>query len=336
MCIGCLGCTACGLSYQVPAARIANNACRPRSIVCIVYIDSGYTEGIHPSTPETLATMDNNPTPRTVVILPAYNEALTITQTVQDFLREGLEVVVVDNASTDETARLAAEAGAHRVLTETLKGKGRAVRKAFQLVDADIYVLADADATYPAQDVHNLIAPIKNGAADMTVGDRLSNGRYAQENKRPGHNLGNAAFNTAVNLAFDGTIQDVLSGYRAFSRRFVKTYPCTAKGFDLEVNLTAHALNYGMPVVEVPIGYQDRPSGSESKLNTVRDGVRILWALSKLYARYRPVPVGLLAAALASLAAAPVVCAVCIAGTAVLAGLAARDKHAHEIALLAQ
>lgn len=229
------------------------------------------------------------------VVIPAYNEALTVRQTIEQFHRflPEAEIVVVDNASTDATGDLA-RAALHDlgcsgcVLVEHAKGKANAVRRAFLEVHADCYVMVDADMTYPAHEVQSLLDPVLRGDYDMTVGDRISNGRYAAENKRKGHGWGNALVARIINFLYKSDLHDVLSGYRVFSKRFVKNYPVLVRGFELETDLTLHALQSRHRVLEVPITYCDRPEGSTSKLNTVRDGVRVLNAIFQIFRHYRP------------------------------------------------
>lgn len=229
------------------------------------------------------------------VVLPAYNEAATIAQTMRSFHAElpEAELIVVNNNSSDDTAAIAQrtlqELGARgKVLSETRQGKGNAVRRAFLEVDADIYVMADADLTYPAQRVHDLIGPIARGEADMVVGDRHSGGHYAAENKRALHGFGNRLVQRMVNRLFHARLVDIMSGYRAFSRAFVKTYPILVEGFQIETDVTLHALNRRMRIVEIPVEYKDRPEGSFSKLNTLSDGVRVIFTIVKILRHYRP------------------------------------------------
>ncbi len=236
----------------------------------------------------------DNP-PIIAVILPAYNEAITLAETLRGFhaaLPEA-QLWVVDNASTDDTARIARETfaalGARGgVLSETRKGKANAVRRAFLDVEADVYLMCDADSTYPAGRARDLLLPIVEGTADMVVGDRHSGGHYASENKRALHGAGNRLVTFLVNWLFKAKLTDILSGYRAFSRRFVKTYPIVVEGFEIETDLTLHALDKRFRVRELPVEYRDRPAGSASKLNTYRDGARVLWVILQLFRYYRP------------------------------------------------
>ncbi len=229
------------------------------------------------------------------LILPAYNEALTIAATMEAFHRELPEacIVVVDNNSSDATATIAAETlrrlgAAGKVISELRQGKGNAVRRAFLEVDADIYVMSDADLTYPAERVRDLIQPVLDNRADMVVGDRLSGGHYRQENKRQFHGFGNALVRWLVNKLFRARLADIMSGYRVFSRRFVVNYPILIEGFQLETDVTLHALDKRFRIIEIPVAYKDRPAGSQSKLNTLSDGARVLFAIAQILRFYRP------------------------------------------------
>ena len=225
---------------------------------------------------------------RIAVFLPCYNEAQTIERVVRDFRRElpDAEIVVYDNNSTDGSGTLARQAGAdvHRVLQQ---GKGHVVRRMFEDTDADVCVMADGDDTYPADEVHKLIAPILAGEADMVNGDRLSS-TYLKENKRLGHNFGNLLVCWLIRRIWHIRINDVMTGYRAFSRRFVKTCPILSNGFEIETEMTLHALDKRMALVEIPIQYRDRPAGSFSKLDTLQDGLRVLKTIFDLFRFYRP------------------------------------------------
>lgn len=227
---------------------------------------------------------------RIAILLPCYNEAPTVTQTVADFRAALPEaaIYVFDNASTDGSAELAQASGA-KVVSVPQRGKGNVVRAMFREVDADVYVIADADNTYPAQEVEKLIRPILEHKADMVAGDRLST-TYYSENKRPGHNLGNALVCYLVGLLWDTKVRDVMTGYRAFSRSFVKNCPVMSQGFEIETEITLHALDKRFRLLEVPITYRDRPSGSHSKLNTFQDGFKILRLIFNMFRIYRPLP----------------------------------------------
>jgi glycosyltransferase involved in cell wall biosynthesis len=238
---------------------------------------------------------DNGNARRVAVVLPAYNEAQTIAGTIEEFHRAlpAAAIWVINNRSTDDTAsialttlqRLGCEGG---VINEPRPRKGNAVRRAFLDLDADAYLLADADLTYPASQAQELIEPIISGRADMVVGDRHSGGHYAAENKRPLHNLGNALVRKLVNWLFNAQLADIMSGYRAFSRRFVKRYPILVEGFEIETDMTLHALDKRFRILEIPIEYRDRPAGSVSKLNTFRDGMRVLGTIWTILRYYRP------------------------------------------------
>jgi glycosyltransferase involved in cell wall biosynthesis len=229
------------------------------------------------------------------LILPAFNEELTVAATITDFhthLPE-CEIWVIDNCSTDATAdiatqrlkRLACQGG---VIKESSPGKGNAVRRAFMDIDADIYLLADADMTYPATQALQLITPIIEGQADMVVGDRHSAGNYALENKRALHGFGNQMVRRLINQLFHADLADIMSGYRAFSHRFVKSYPILVGGFEIETDMTLHALDKRLRIIEIPINYKDRPEGSYSKLSTFRDGMRVLATIGNILRYYRP------------------------------------------------
>jgi glycosyltransferase involved in cell wall biosynthesis len=233
--------------------------------------------------------------PHIAIILPAYNEAATVAATMRRFhaAMPQAEVVVVNNNSQDGTADIARrtlqELGARgRVLNETRQGKGNALRRAFLEIDADVYVMADADLTYPAERVHDLVAPIVRGEADMVVGDRHSGGHYAAENKRVLHGFGNQLVQRMVNRLFNARLVDIMSGYRAFNRAFVKTYPILVEGFQIETDMTLHALNRRMRIVEIPVEYKDRPEGSYSKLDTFTDGLRVITVIAQILRHYRP------------------------------------------------
>ena len=222
------------------------------------------------------------------VCLPCYNEALTISKTVTDFRAALPEAViyVFDNASTDNSADLAKAAGAV-VIPVYQRGKGNVVRAIFREIDADVYVMADADDTYPADEVKKLIRPILEDGFDMVAGDRLSTSYY-MENKRPGHNFGNALVCWLVSFLWKSKVKDVMTGYRAFSRCFVKNCPVFSAGFEIETEITLHAFDKRLRVLEVPISYRDRPAGSESKLRTIHDGLRVLITIFNTFRLYRP------------------------------------------------
>lgn len=223
------------------------------------------------------------------VIIPCYNEDITIRKVVSDFKKElpEADVYVYDNNSTDNTIKEATEAGAI-VRKETIQGKGAVVLSMFLEVDADYYIMVDGDDTYPAEATREMLRVTLDKKADMVIGDRLSNKTYLAENKRPFHNFGNDLVRKLINKFFHSNLNDILSGYRLFSRRFVKNYSSLISGFELETDLTIYCLNYDFRIEEVPIEYRDRPEGSESKLNTFTDGYRVIRLFLDLYRLYRP------------------------------------------------
>lgn len=229
------------------------------------------------------------------VIIPAYNEELTIAGTLRDFheFLPGACFYVVNNSSTDRTEACAAEVYRHRkirgqILKEGRKGKALAVRHAFQSISADIFVMVDADCTYKAVDLRKLMEPILNGSADMVVGDRHKNGDYRQENKRRFHNIGNILVRRIINFLFRAKLNDILSGYRVMSRKFIKNFPILSAGFELETEITIHALDKRFRILEIPVEYHDRPAGSFSKLNTISDGLKVIRTIFWIFKYYRP------------------------------------------------
>jgi len=247
--------------------------------------------------------------PSIAAIVPCYNEASAIAKVVAD-LRAAVPSAVVyvyDNNSTDDTARVAREAGAV-VRSEKAKGKGNVVRRAFADVDADIYVLVDGDDTYAVADLPTMIDALVSGPNDHVLGVRRQSTATAY---RPGHELGNRGFNWLVSRVFGTRVSDMLSGYRVFSRRFVKSFPALSREFEIETELTVHAMSLRVPQVEVPVGFKDRPSGSESKLRTYHDGFRILALIVALIRHERPFlfygVIGLLFAVTGALIGLPVV-----------------------------
>lgn len=223
------------------------------------------------------------------VIIPCYNEALTIGKVIDDFHRElpQATVYVYDNNSSDDTSRIATEHGA-TVRFEPRQGKGNVCRQMFRDIDADCYLMVDGDDTYPAEASKALCEPILNGTADMTVGDRLSNGTYAEENKRAFHGFGNNLVRSMIKWIYGYSFDDVMTGYRAMSRPFVKTFPVLSEGFQIETELSIHAVDHRWRIKDVPIEYRDRPEGSESKLNTVSDGIKVVAMIGTLFKDYRP------------------------------------------------
>ena len=239
----------------------------------------------------TLEAAETAPTAKghVAVLIPCYNEELTVGEVIDDFRQvlPGASIYVYDNNSSDRTAQVAREHGA-QVRFEPRQGKGVTVRQMFRDIEADCYLLVDGDSTYPADAAPSLIDPILAGEADMTVGDRLSNGSYAQENQRPFHDFGNNLVRWLIRLMYGYAFHDVMTGYRAFSRVFVRSMPVVSRGFQLECEISIHAVDKGWRIKEVPIDYRDRPAGSVSKLSTVSDGVRVLMAIGSLFKDYLP------------------------------------------------
>ena len=225
--------------------------------------------------------------PRIAVLIPCYNEAQSIGAVVTDFRKALPEatIYVYDNNSSDDTGRIAAEAGAV-VRKETQQGKGNVVRRMFREIDAEAYLMVDGDGTYPAEAAMTLLQPVLEENADMVIGDRLST-TYFTENKRPLHNSGNKLVRALINRFWNVNIHDIMTGYRAFSKRFVKLMPVMSGGFEIETEMTIHALDKRFVIVEKPIEYSDRKEGA-SKLNTVRDGFKILKIIFSLFKNYRP------------------------------------------------
>ena len=238
------------------------------------------------------------------VLIPCYNEAVTIEKVVSDYRRVLPEAVVYvyDNNSSDATAALAEAAGAV-VRHEYQQGKGNVIRRMFREIDAKCYIMVDGDDTYPAECAHELVEPVLCHQADMVVGDRLS-ATYFTENKRPFHNFGNRLVRWSINALFGSSIRDIMTGYRAFSYQFVKSFPVLSRGFEIETEMSIHAIDKNMQLETVVIQYRDRPAGSESKLNTYSDGFKVLRTIARLYRSYRPLAYfGLLSLLLVLLAA---------------------------------
>ena len=222
------------------------------------------------------------------VLIPCYNESKTIEKVVTDF-RESLPEAVIyvyDNNSSDGSDELARNAGAV-VRYEHQQGKGNVIRRMFSEIDAKCYIMVDADDTYPATSAREMADKVLNDRVDMVVGDRLSS-TYFEENKRPFHNFGNSLVRNSINTLFKSNIKDIMTGYRAFSYRFVKTFPVLSKGFEIETEMSIHAVDKNMYVENVVIDYKDRPKGSTSKLNTYSDGFKVLRTIMRLYRTYRP------------------------------------------------
>ena len=227
--------------------------------------------------------------PSIAVLLPCYNEEVTIGKVVRDF-RVALPdaaIYVYDNNSTDRTAEIAAAEGAI-VRKEPRQGKGNVIRAMFEDIDADVYVMADGDDTYPADAAPAMVAKVLEGY-DMVIGDRLSS-TYFQENKRPFHNFGNRLVRGSINGLFNAHVTDIMTGYRAFNFTFVKTYPVLSRGFEVETEMTIHSLNNNLRLYEMPIQYRDRPEGSVSKLDTVGDGIKVMSTIFRMIREYKPLP----------------------------------------------
>ena len=222
------------------------------------------------------------------VLIPCYNESQTIEKVVTDFKRELPDAViyVYDNNSTDNTAEIAAAAGAV-VRHEYQQGKGNVIRRMFRDIDAQCYLMVDGDDTYPAEFAPEMAAKVLERNVDMVVGDRLSS-TYFEENKRPFHNFGNSLVRWSINKLFHNDIKDIMTGYRAFSYQFVKTFPVLSQGFEIETEMTIHASDKNMFMENVVIEYRDRPEGSESKLNTYSDGMKVLLTIAGLFRNYKP------------------------------------------------
>lgn len=226
---------------------------------------------------------------RIAVLIPCYNEALTIGKVIHDVQKELPEagIYVYDNNSTDNTAAIAASLGVH-VVKERRQGKGNVVRAMFKNIEADVYVLIDGDDACPAQSIHGLIQPILDNEADMVIGERMSNGSYSKENKRVFHGTGNRFVIWLINFLFRSKLTDIMAGYRAFNRFYVKTFPVLSQGFEIETEMTIYALHNHYRVTEIPLEYRDRPAGSVSKLNTYKDGFKVLRVIIMLFKDCRP------------------------------------------------
>lgn len=223
------------------------------------------------------------------VLIPCYNEELTIEKVIKDFRKElpEADIYVYNNNSKDKTKEIAIKSGAI-VVDEYKQGKGNVVRSQFRDIEADIYVMVDGDDTYPAEFVHQLIEPVRNGQADMTIGDRLSNGTYQKENKRPFHEFGNNLVKKAINVLFDTKLKDIMTGYRVFNKRFVKNMPVLSPKFEIETEMSLYALDKKYIIKEIPIVYRDRPEGISSKLNTVGDGIKVVKTIARMFKDYKP------------------------------------------------
>lgn len=226
--------------------------------------------------------------PKIAILIPCYNESKTIAKVVTDFQKAlpAADIYVYDNNSSDGTDKIAQEAGAI-VRYEHRQGKGNVIRTMFRDIDADCYLMVDGDDTYPAEDAPALCAKVLEEGYDMVIGDRLSS-TYFTENKRPFHNTGNVLVRKLVNGIFHGNITDIMTGYRAFSRLFVKSFPVLSKGFEIETEMSIHALDHNFALISIPVGYRDRPEGSVSKLSTFSDGFKVLKTIGSLFKDYKP------------------------------------------------
>ena len=222
------------------------------------------------------------------VLIPCYNESKTIKKVVEDYKKvlPEADIYVYDNNSSDHTDEIAREAGAI-VRYEYRQGKGNVIRSMFKDIEADCYLMIDGDDTYPAENAREMCDLVLNKKVDMVIGDRLSS-TYFTENKRPFHNFGNRLVRGLINFLFESNVRDIMTGYRAFSYEFVKTFPVLSKGFEIETEMTIHALDKNFLLEEVKVGYRDRPAGSVSKLNTYRDGFRVLKTIGRLFKEYKP------------------------------------------------
>ena len=222
------------------------------------------------------------------VLIPCYNESKTIAKVIKDYKKvlPKADIYVYDNNSTDGTDEIARKAGAI-VKYEYRQGKGNVIRSMFKDIDADCYLMIDGDDTYPKENAKEMCDLVLEGKADMVIGDRLSS-TYFTENKRPFHNFGNKLVRGLINTLFKSNIRDIMTGYRAFSYEFVKTFPVLSKGFEIETEMTIHALDKNFLLKEIPVEYRDRPAGSVSKLNTYSDGFRVLKTIARLFKEYKP------------------------------------------------
>ena len=222
------------------------------------------------------------------VLIPCYNESKTVKKVINDYqaILPEATIYVYDNNSTDDTAAIAEAEGAI-VLHEYHQGKGNVIRRMFREIDAEAYIMVDGDDTYPAEFAREMVDKVLERHVDMVVGDRLSS-TYFTENKRPFHNFGNSLVRQSINTLFKSDIKDIMTGYRAFSYQFVKSFPVLSKGFEIETEMSIHAVHKNLLVENVIVTYRDRPEGSESKLNTYSDGLKVIKTIIKLYKNYKP------------------------------------------------
>ena len=245
------------------------------------------------------------------VLIPCYNESKTVEKVVKDYKKvlPDADIYVYDNNSTDGTDKIAKKAGAI-VKYEYQQGKGNVIRSMFRDIEADCYLMIDGDDTYPSENAKEMCDLVLEGKADMVIGDRLSS-TYFAENKRPFHNFGNKIVRFLINKLFKNKVKDIMTGYRAFSYEFVKSFPVLSKGFEIETEMTIHAVDKNFKLVEIPVTYRDRPEGSVSKLNTYSDGLKVLKTIAVLFKEYKPMAffglVSLLCLALSLILGVPVV-----------------------------
>ena len=245
------------------------------------------------------------------VLIPCYNESKTVEKVVKDYKKvlPDADIYVYDNNSTDGTNKIAKKAGAI-VKYEYQQGKGNVIRSMFRDIEADCYLMIDGDDTYPSENAKEMCDLVLEGKADMVIGDRLSS-TYFAENKRPFHNFGNKIVRFLINKLFKNKVKDIMTGYRAFSYEFVKSFPVLSKGFEIETEMTIHAVDKNFKLVEIPVTYRDRPEGSVSKLNTYSDGLKVLKTIAVLFKEYKPMAffglVSLLCLALSLILGVPVV-----------------------------
>lgn len=225
---------------------------------------------------------------RIAILIPCFNEAKTIAKVIKDYktVLPKADIYVYDNNSTDDTSEIAKKSGAI-VKHEYRQGKGNVIRSMFRDIDADCYLMIDGDDTYPAENAKEMCELVLDGKADMVIGDRLSS-TYFKENKRPFHNFGNRIVRFLINKLFKNDIKDIMTGYRAFSYDFVKNFPILSKGFEIETEMTIHAVDKNFKIIEIPVSYRDRPEGSSSKLNTYSDGFKVLKTIATLFKEYKP------------------------------------------------
>jgi len=225
---------------------------------------------------------------KVAILIPCYNESITIKTVIEDYkaVLPDADIYVYDNNSTDNTAEIAEKAGAI-VKYEYMQGKGNVIRRMFREIDADCYLMIDGDDTYPADKAKEMVDLVLFKQVDMVIGDRLSS-TYFVENKRPFHNVGNKMVRYLINTLFNSNVTDIMTGYRAFSKHFIKNFPVLSKGFEIETEMTIHALDKNFHIKEIPVNYRDRPVGSESKLNTFNDGIKVLRTIFTLLRDYKP------------------------------------------------